>query len=133
LKTDVVGERGQSRLRVLLVDDSAKVRQTLSGLFSSLPGFEVIGEAQDGLEAIEILKQLAPNVVILDLRMPRLNGFEVLRAIRQCQPSCAVIVFSAMADDVCRQKCLQMGAKLFFDKVTQFDEFLPAIKAMTPV
>lgn len=118
---------------MLLVDDSAKVRQTLSGLFASLPGFEVIGEAQDGLEAVEILTQTSPDVVILDLRMPKLNGFEVLKAIRKDWPKCAVIVFSAMADDVCRQKCLQMGARHFFDKVTQFDEFLPAMKAMTPV
>ncbi len=105
----------------------------LNGLFCSLPGFEVVGEAEDGVKAIEILKELTPDVVILDLRMPKLNGFEVLKAIRQGQPKCAVIVFSAMTDDVCRQKCLELGAKHFFDKVTQFDEFLPAIKAMSPV
>ena len=115
------------------MDDSAKVRQTLSGLFSSLPGFEVVGEAQDGLGAIETFNRVGPDLVVLDLRMPKVNGFEVLKTIRQSQRKCAVIVFSAMADDVCRQKCLELGAKHFFDKVTQFDDFLPAIMAMSPV
>ena len=118
---------------MLLADDSAKVRQSPSGLLSSLPGFEVVGEAQDGLEAIEFIKRLTPDLVILDLRMPKLNGFEVLKALRQGERSCKVIVFSAMTDDLCRQKCLELGVKHFFDKVTQFDEFLPAIKAMSPV
>jgi CheY-like chemotaxis protein len=130
LKTGKVGERGQSRLRVLLVDDSAKVRQTLTGLFSSLPQFEVVAEAQDGLEAVDAIKRLNPDLVILDLRMPKLNGFEVLRTINQDRRNCMVIVFSAMADDVCRQKCLELGAKHFFDKITEFDDFLPAMKAL---
>ena len=115
---------------MLLVDDSAKVRQTLTGLISSLPQFEVVGEAQDGLEAVEAIGRLNPELVILDLRMPKLNGFEVLRAINKDRRNCMVIVFSAMADDVCRQKCLELGAKHFFDKVTEFDDFLPAVKAL---
>jgi len=115
---------------VLLVDDSVKVRQTLSGYISTLPQFEIIGEAQDGLEAIDTFKKLSPDVVILDLRMSKMNGIEVLKEIKKSPQECAVIVFSAMADDVCRQKCLELGAKHFFDKVTQFDDFLPAMKAL---
>jgi DNA-binding NarL/FixJ family response regulator len=125
-----VGERGQSRLRVLLVDDSAKVRQTLADLLSALPEIEVVGEAQDGLEAIHAASKLFPDLIVLDLRMPRANGFDVLKAIKKENRNCVVIVFSAMADDVCRQKCLELGARHFFDKVTQFDEFLPAVKAL---
>lgn len=117
---------------MLLVDDSVKVRQTLSGLLSSLPQFEVIGEAHDGLEAVDAIGKLNPDLVILDLRMPKLNGFEVLTSINEERRKCMVIVFSAMADDVCRQKCLQLGAKHFFDKITQFDDFLPAVMALAP-
>jgi DNA-binding NarL/FixJ family response regulator len=133
LKISEVGKRGQSRLRVLLVDDSAKVRQTLSGYISTLPQFEVVGEAQDGFEAIDTFKKLNPDVVILDLRMPKMSGIEVLKEIKKSPRECAVIVFSAIADDVFRQKCIELGAKHFFDKVTQFDEFLPAMKAMQPM
>jgi DNA-binding NarL/FixJ family response regulator len=115
---------------VLLVDDSAKVRRTIISLLSDLPEIEIVGEAQDGLEAIDAAAKLSPDLVILDLRMPRLNGFEVLKALKKEQRDCIVIVFSAMADDACRQTCLELGARHFFDKVTQFDEFLPAVKAL---
>jgi DNA-binding NarL/FixJ family response regulator len=126
----MVGEGGQSRLRVLLVDDSAKVRRKLSALLSALPEIEIIGEAQDGLEAIDVAGKLLPDLIVLDLRMPKLNGFEVLKAVKKERRECMVIVFSAIADDVCRQKCLELGARHFFDKVTEFDEFLPAVKAL---
>ncbi len=125
-----VGQRGQSGLRVLLVDDSAKVRRTLAAMLSTLPGIEIVGEAQDGLEAIEAAGKLSPDLVILDLRMPRLNGFEALKAIKKEQPNRIVVVFSAMADDVYREKCLELGAHHFFNKVTQLDEILPAVEAL---
>jgi len=130
LKIRIDGEHEQSRLRVLLVDDSAKVRRTLSALLSALPEVEVVGEARDGLEAIDAAGKLLPDLIVLDLRMPKLNGFEVLKAVKKERRECLVIVFSAIADEVCRQKCLELGAHQFFDKVTQFDEFLPAVKAL---
>ena len=125
----IVGERGESQLPVLLVDHSAKVRQTLATLLSAVSEIEMDGEEQDGLAAIEAVGKLSPCLV-LDLRMQRRNGFEVLKAIKEEQRKSIFIVFSAMADDVCRQKCLELGARDFFDKATQSDAFLPAVKAL---
>jgi DNA-binding NarL/FixJ family response regulator len=115
---------------VLLVDDSAPLRARLVTLLSSLPQLEVVGEAKDGAEAIEVLPRTAPTLIVLDLRMPRLNGFEVLRHVRQHYPACTVIVLSALADEDCRQKCLELGAQAAFDKVTQFDQFFHALEAI---
>ena len=69
-------------LRVLLADDSKILREKLAVLLSSLPAVEVVGEANDGIEALAAIGSLEPDLVVLDLRMPRMSGFEVLAALQ---------------------------------------------------
>ncbi len=90
-------ERDGSMLRVLIADDHAVVREGLRNLLAQA-GFDVVGEAAAGEEAIAISLLSAPDVVLLDLSLPGIDGIEVARAIRAQQPSCAVLVLTAFAE-----------------------------------
>jgi two-component system chemotaxis response regulator CheB len=84
------------RARVLIVDDSVVVRRAVTELFARDAAFEVVGTAPNGLIALDKLPQLAPDVVVLDLEMPELDGLETLRRIRQIAPRLPVVIFSAL-------------------------------------
>jgi YesN/AraC family two-component response regulator len=115
------------KTRVLIVDDSARLREGLTSLCSLQSELEVVGTAGDGVEALEAIRNLKPDVVSLDIRMPRMSGIEVLRAIRRDRLSCTPIVLSAMADKIFRKKCLKLGAKYVFDKGTELEKFLQVL------
>jgi len=112
------------KTRVLIVDDSARLREGLTSLCSLQSQLEVVGTAGDGVEALEAIRNLKPDVVSLDIRMPRMSGIEVLRAIRRDRLSCTLIVLSAMADEFFRKKCIKLGARYVFDKGTELEKFL---------
>jgi YesN/AraC family two-component response regulator len=112
------------KTRVLIVDDSARLREGLTSLCELHSELEVVGTAGDGVEALEAIRNLKPDVVSLDIRMPRMSGIEVLRAIRRDRLSCTLIVLSAMADEFFREKCLKLGARYVFDKGTELEKFL---------
>src|SRR5262245_26970128 len=112
------------KTRVLIVDDSARLREGLTSLCSLQSKLEVVGTAGDGVEALEAIRNLKPDVVSLDVRMPRMSGIDVLRAIRRDRLSCTLIVLSGMADKIFRKKCLELGAKYVFDKSTELEKFL---------
>ncbi len=80
--------------RLLIVDDHEVVRTSVRMLFANSDSFEVCGEAQNGLEAIRMVPELSPDVVILDLSMPGMNGFEAAAKIRQIAPSTRIVLFS---------------------------------------
>src|ERR1051326_111090 len=86
------------KLRVLIVDDSATLREGLTSLCSLRSELEVVGTASDGVEALEAIYNLKPDVVSLDIRMPRMGGVEVLRAIKRDRLTCTPIVLSGMVD-----------------------------------
>ena len=102
----------------------------LHRLFSALPQFEIVGEAKDGFQALEAIAELHPDVVILDIRMPKFNGLEVLKTLQEQGSTCKVLVFSQLGEELYRNKCLQLGAEDFFDKVADFDQFHRALKKM---
>lgn len=115
------------KVRVLIVDDSASLREGLTNLCSLLSELEVVGTAGDGLEALEAIHNLKPDVVSLDIRMPKMNGIEVLRAIKRDQLTCMPIVLSGLTDEFSREKCLELGAKYVFDKSTELEKFLQVL------
>lgn len=120
------------RQRVLIAEDSASMRQNLVDLLSDLPQMEVVGTARDGVEAIESVHLLKPDVLILDIHMPRQNGLEVLRTIRKEKNHCTVIVLTKLADEFYREKCRELKADYFFDKLSGFDQFVELLKKMNP-
>jgi YesN/AraC family two-component response regulator len=115
------------KTRVLIVDDSARLREGLSSLCSLQSHLEVVGTAADGVEALEAIRNLKPDIVSLDVRMPRMSGIEVLRVIRRDRLNCTPIVLSGMADKIFREKCLKLGARYVFDKGTELEKFLQVL------
>lgn len=112
------------------MDDSEPVRQVLRRLFAGLPQFQIIAEAQDGLQALEAMAQWQPDLVILDICMPRMNGLEVLQALKAQPQPCKIIVFSQHDEESYRHKCLELGACDYFDKITGFERFHRQLKQM---
>ena len=103
-------------IRVLVVDDSAYARRTLARIVESLEGVELVGIAPDGVAALREVKKLSPDVVLLDLEMPELDGFAVLRGLRTMAAPPSVIVISAMSDASNVVKALELGAFDFLSK-----------------
>src|SRR6266478_9852659 len=119
--------RNPRKTRVLIVDDSARLREGLTSLCSLLSQLEVVGTAGDGIEALEAIRNLKPDVVSLDIRMPKMGGVEVLQAIKRDRLICTPIVLSGMVDEFSREKCLELGAKYVFNKSTDLDKFLQVL------
>lgn len=90
----VTASREGSRLRILIVDDFAPVRRTVRSLLEEYKALEVIGEAGDGLAAVQLASALRPDVIVMDVHMPRLDGVEATRRIKAALPDASVIGFS---------------------------------------
>jgi DNA-binding NarL/FixJ family response regulator len=117
-------------LRVFVADDSALARGGLIALLSRVKGIRVVGQAGDGLEATEAIAAIRPDVVVLDIHMPRRNGIEALKIIKKEDPSPVVIMFSADERIQTRDNCRKAGADFVFDKASQFDELIATLKAL---
>lgn len=109
-------------MKVLIVDDSAIVQERLMSIFDDQKEIQIVGQAQNGIEALKFIKQHKPNAVILDIRMPGGNGIEVLRHIKQIDPSIKVIMFTNYPYSQYRKKCLESGADYFLDKSAEFNK-----------
>jgi DNA-binding NarL/FixJ family response regulator len=103
-------------LRILLGDDHDVVRRGLRQLLEQHPGWEVCGEAKTGREVVEMTAQLMPNVVVLDLTMPELNGLEATRQIRKAQPSTEVLIFTMHESEQLIREVLAAGARGYLQK-----------------
>jgi YesN/AraC family two-component response regulator len=119
--------RNLRKTRVLIVDDSAKLREGLTSLCELQSELEVVGTAGDGVEALEAIRNLKPDVVSLDIRMPGMSGIEVLQVIRRDRLTCTPIILSGMADEFFRRKCIALGARYVFDKGAELEKFLRAL------
>lgn len=102
--------------RILVADDSVLLRRLLVDRLSSMEDMEVVGEAADGIEAVDRVQEVRPEIVLLDLQMPRMSGLEALRAILRSLPDTRVVVLTNHADSVYQRTCLAAGARRFLDK-----------------
>jgi DNA-binding NarL/FixJ family response regulator len=117
-------------LKVFVADDSALVRERLAELISEIEGVEVVGQAGDAHEALEGIRLLRPDAVVLDIRMPGNNGIQVLEAMKKSTAAPVVIVLTAFPYPQYRKKCLEAGADYFFDKATEFEQVAEVLKKM---
>ncbi|WP_374210985.1 response regulator [Streptomyces sp. MCA2] len=113
--------------RVVVADDQTVVREGIVMLLGLLPGIEVVGSAADGEDAVRLVAQLAPDVVLMDLRMPRCDGVEATRRIRAEHPGTQVVVLTTYADDDSLFPALQAGARGYLTKDADGDEIVRAI------
>jgi DNA-binding NarL/FixJ family response regulator len=117
-------------VRVLLVDDHRIVREGLRGLIESRTDLRVVGEAGDGEQAIALARQLAPNLVILDVSMPRMNGVEATRRILAECPGARVLALSMHPDRRYVIEMLKAGASGYLLKESAFDELIHGIESV---
>ena len=96
---------------VLIVDDHEAIRRGLRSLFRGHPEFAVVGEAVDGVEAIQKAQELSPDLVVLDLAMPEMNGLDALMAIRDEAPEARIIMLTTYAGDVQVLRAIKAGAR----------------------
>ena len=115
------------KIRVLIVDDHTLIRETFSFLLGRYEYFEVIAEVGDGQKAIDIARDKRPNIVLLDINMTPLNGFDVLKMIRKQSPGSKVIAVSMHSQPAYAKKMLRMGAKGYVTKNSPRQEMLDAI------
>ena len=126
---DPEGTEGNDPIRVVLVDDHAQFREGLKEMLLTDEGIEVIGEAQDGAQAIEVAGRVRPDVVILDLGMPVMDGREALGPIlRDVWPPPRVVILTMHDGTDQRRELLGMGANAFLAKSASLAEILAAVK-----
>ena len=116
-------------IRVLLVDDHQMMRQGLRSLLSAEADIEIVGEAADGRTALELVRTLAPDVVVMDVGMPDLNGVEATRRIRAEHPSAKVVALSTHTDKRYVHHMLEAGACGYVLKIAAHVELLRAVRA----
>lgn len=123
-------ERRRSPVRVLVVDDHAIVREGTRRLLEQQPDIVVVGEAGDGEEALRLAESLQPDIVLMDVAMPRLNGVEATRRLKQRFPDMAVLVLSAYDDDAYVFAMIEAGAAGYLLKNASSQDLIRAIHAV---
>lgn len=134
---DEVSEAGDDpedrRIRVLLVDDHKMVRQGLAGLLAGVPDIELVGEASDGLDALDKVRQVHPDVVVMDITMPRMNGIEATRHITMEHPGVRVIGLSMHEKDDMEMAIRAAGAETYLSKDGASTALIDAIRGVAEV
>jgi DNA-binding NarL/FixJ family response regulator len=117
-------------IRLLIADDQTITRTGLQSLLAAQAGLEIVGEAKDGLEAIELAASLQPDLILMDLRMPVVNGIEATRRIHRASPHIGILVLTVFEDDTSVFPAIRAGARGYLLKNTEQAELLRAIQTV---
>jgi DNA-binding NarL/FixJ family response regulator len=115
---------------VLVVDDNALIRQVLCRLFTSEAGFEVCGEAENGQNAIEKAQALHPDLIVMDLSMPVMNGIDATRALKTLMPTVPVIIFSEYSDVFSEQEARSAGISAMVSKSENVSVLIDRVRSL---
>ncbi len=125
------GKNGAAKIRVILADDHPVVRDGLAAMVNQQPDMEVVAEAGDGEQAIALYTQHRPDVMVLDLRMPRRDGVSVVQQVLESDPKARVLIMTTYDGDEDIFRCLSQGAKGYLLKDAPRQEILSAIRAVS--
>ena len=120
----------EDTIKIMVVDDHHIVRQGLVALLKTVPGFSVVAEASDGLQAVELFGKHVPDITLMDLRLPNLGGVDAIARIRATHPSARIIVLTTFDGDEDIFRALQAGAKGYLLKGMDTDELTEAIRSV---
>ena len=119
-----------AQLRIVLGEDHAVVREGTRRILEQHPDLVVVGEAGDGQQALELIERLKPDVAILDIRMPRLNGIEVVRRMKECSPNTKALMLTAYDDDDYVLALMDVGASGYLLKTARASELVEAVRTV---
>jgi len=118
-------------VRILLADDHKVVRQGTRALLSTIPEWEIVGEADNGRDAVALTAELKPDIVILDITMPELNGLDAARQIKRMSPETEILIFTAQETEKLVHDVFDSGARSYIMKTDAADHLIDAIKALS--
>lgn len=118
-------------IRILVADDHPVVRRGLKNLLGRHPGWEVIDEAKDGVEAVEKASRLLPDVIVLDVTMPKMNGLEACRRIRKTSPACEILFLTQHDSPQMKREAMEAGGRGYVVKSSAARDLLPAVEALS--
>jgi DNA-binding NarL/FixJ family response regulator len=121
--------RGEPVIRVIVADDHHLVRQGIRALLEKADDIEVVGEAADGQEAVELVERLIPDVLVMDMAMPRLSGNQAIGRVRALRVATQVVILSMYSDETLVRQALRDGARGYLLKRSVTEELLLAIRA----
>jgi DNA-binding NarL/FixJ family response regulator len=127
---DADGSRDGEPIRVLVADDHALYRRGLEMVLGQEEGIEIVGEASDGAEAIRRVEELLPDVVLMDIRMPRRSGIEACTAIKDVVPSAKIVMLTISDDEADLYDAIKAGASGYLLKEISIDEVAAAIRSV---
>ena len=119
-----------TKIKVLIVDDLPQVRQGLRTVLQLMEDIEVIGEASNGLEAVQLAKQHIPDIVVMDLEMPEMDGFEATRQIKRHHLARGVVVLTIHSSRHARERAASVGVDAFVEKGAAIETLVEAIRAV---
>src|ERR671912_452942 len=121
-------EGGENPIRLLIADDHALVRQGLRGILEREPDIEIVGEAHNGREAVDLCRALGPNLVLMDVRMPEMDGLEATRAIKHERPEVGVLMVTMHDNQDYRREATKTRAPGYVVKDASRDELIAAVR-----
>jgi DNA-binding NarL/FixJ family response regulator len=113
---------------VLIVDDQESVRQSLKMILQLVDDLKVVGEARDGIEAIEQTKQLHPHVVLMDMKMARADGFGAAKGIKEYSQSVGVVMITMHHSNIARERAIEAGVDVFVEKGIAMEDLVDRIR-----
>jgi len=118
------------KIRIILAEDYAIIREGTRRILEQHPDLEVVGEAEEGEQALEMIRQLKPDIAILDIRMPKLNGIEVVREMKKYSPETKALMLTAYDDDVYILALMKAGASGYILKTAHEKELVDSIRSV---
>jgi two-component system NarL family response regulator len=121
---------GADPIRVLIADDHALFRRALEMVLQGEPGIELVGQAADGAEAVQLAGATLPDVVLMDIRMPKITGIEAARQVRKVAPSAKIVMLTSSDEEDDRSAAIRAGASGYLLKDIPLDEVAGAVRAL---